>query len=393
MRPTICLNMIVKDESHVIRRCLDSVRPFIDCWAIVDTGSTDGTQDIIRKHLEDVPGELFERPWKNFGHNRSEALTLARGKADYTFILDADEVLELPTGFSRPPLTRDAYSLLFEHAGGGVQYWRLCLVAARLAWRYVGVLHEYLEVDTDYSQEKLPGPKVYSHFEGGRSKGVSMAAKYANDARILENALKDEPDNSRYVFYLARSYRDSDQWKKAFRSFKRRAAMGGWAEEVWHSLFEMARISERLELDAAVIVERYLDAYNYRPQRAEPLVELARFYREREQYAIAHLFAARALETSRPDDILFVDSGTYEWRALDEFAVASYWIGRYQASAQACEQLLQSGRLPLDRRARVTQNLNFALEKLGKASVAASGGTSDTGEPPALLHPYHQALE
>ena len=58
----LCLNMIVKNESHVIRRCLDSVRPFIDSWVIVDTGSTDGTEDIIREHLKDIPGQLHERP-------------------------------------------------------------------------------------------------------------------------------------------------------------------------------------------------------------------------------------------------------------------------------------------------------------------------------------------
>ena len=80
MRSSLCLNMIVKNEAHVIRRCLDSVRPFIDRWVIVDTGSTDGTQEIIRTHMRDLPGELHERPWRDFGTNRSEALALARGQ-------------------------------------------------------------------------------------------------------------------------------------------------------------------------------------------------------------------------------------------------------------------------------------------------------------------------
>jgi len=69
---TICLNMIVKNEARVIRRCLDTVRPFIDRWVIVDTGSTDGTQALIREVLQGVPGELHERRWKDFAHNRNE---------------------------------------------------------------------------------------------------------------------------------------------------------------------------------------------------------------------------------------------------------------------------------------------------------------------------------
>ena len=61
---TICLNMIVKDEAHVIRRCLDSVRPLIDTWCILDTGSSDGSQELIRQHLRDLPGQLRQSAWK-----------------------------------------------------------------------------------------------------------------------------------------------------------------------------------------------------------------------------------------------------------------------------------------------------------------------------------------
>lgn len=72
----ICLSMIVKNEAPVIRRCLDSVKPVIDHWIIVDTGSTDGTQDIIRAAMADIPGTLVERPWVDFAYNRTEALDL-----------------------------------------------------------------------------------------------------------------------------------------------------------------------------------------------------------------------------------------------------------------------------------------------------------------------------
>ena len=43
----ICLNMIVKDEAPVIERLLVSVQSVIDYFVIVDTGSQDGTPDLI----------------------------------------------------------------------------------------------------------------------------------------------------------------------------------------------------------------------------------------------------------------------------------------------------------------------------------------------------------
>src|SRR3978361_1789128 len=75
---TVCLSMIVKNEAHVIRRCLDSVRSLIDYWIIVDTGSTDGTQDVIRAAMADRPGRLVERPGGDLADNRIEELKLAR---------------------------------------------------------------------------------------------------------------------------------------------------------------------------------------------------------------------------------------------------------------------------------------------------------------------------
>ncbi|HBO81928.1 MAG TPA: family 2 glycosyl transferase, partial [Cupriavidus sp.] len=86
----ICLSMIVKNEAAVIERCLRAVRPHIHAWAISDTGSTDGTQDIIRNTLGDLPGELIERPWVDFSTNRNEALALAAKHGDYALLIDAD---------------------------------------------------------------------------------------------------------------------------------------------------------------------------------------------------------------------------------------------------------------------------------------------------------------
>ena len=112
-RQKICLCMIVKDEAPVIVRCLESVRPIIDYWIIVDTGSTDGTQDLIEKYFHDVPGELHQRPWVDFAHNRSEALVLARKHGDYSLIIDADDALEFAPGFKMPYLNADSYTVEF----------------------------------------------------------------------------------------------------------------------------------------------------------------------------------------------------------------------------------------------------------------------------------------
>ena len=354
MPVSICLNMIVKNEAHVIRRCLDSVRPFIDRWVIVDTGSTDGTQDIIRAHLADIPGELHERPWRNFGHNRTEALELARDQADFLLFIDADEVLRAEEGYTWPALTGDAYFLHVEYAGK--VYSRGALVSTRRAWRWAGVIHEYLTSTPAAEFVQLEWPHIVVMHDGARAHDPKT---YEKDAAILERALIDEPQNARYAFYLAQSYRDAGQPAKARDAYRRRVAMGGWDEEVWYSLYEIGRMSELLAAPAGEVQAAYLAAYQFRPRRAEPLYQLARYHRERKEYALAYLFARQAAAIPRPADILFVDDEVYRWRSLDELSVAASWTGDMTVGRAAIEQLVAEGNVPASDWPRVEANLHF----------------------------------
>jgi GT2 family glycosyltransferase len=363
MPTTVCLNMIVKNEAHVIRRCLDSVRPFVDHWMIVDTGSTDGTQDIIRAHFGDIPGELHERPWRNFGHNRSEALDFTRGKADYILIMDADNIFCAPAGWHWPELTAAAYEIM--HKSSGTEYAGCVLVSNRLRWRYVGVLHEYIASDEPYRAEVLPGAWLDRRHEGARSRDADTFHK---DAAVLEKALAEEPGNTRYAFYLAQSWRDAGELAKSRDAYRRRAAMGGWEEEIWFSLYQIATLSERLGEPPAEIEHAYLAAYQFRPLRAEPLVMLARWHRCRSEWALARLYARAAQAIPRPQDTLFVDAATYRWCADDEAAVAAYWSGDRQECFALCWSLLDGDRAPEEHRARIEGNCDFAVKAVAEVT-------------------------
>jgi hypothetical protein len=348
----LCLNMIVKNEAHVIRRCLDSVRPHIAHWVIVDTGSTDGTQAIVRENFADIPGELHERPWRDFGHNRTEALELARGKGDYVLVMDADNVFHAPEGFSFRGLGADGY--LVEHRYAGTVYHLPSLLADRIRWRYEGVLHEYVTSDAPHRFETLDGPWVEQRHEGARSRDPGT---YRKDAAILEAALAKEPGNARYAFYLAQSLRDAGEPARARDAYRRRAAMEGWAEERWYALYQAALLDERLGEPPPAVQHAYLTAFGAQPARAEPLVELARFHRLRGEWGLAHLFARHAAALPRPAAGLFVDEACYAWRALDELAIAAWYVGARDEGQQAAQRLLSQCRFPPSERARIEANL------------------------------------
>lgn len=365
--PEICLTMIVKNESKVIRRCLESAMPLCSTWVIVDTGSTDGTQELIRETLKDVPGELHERPWRNFGHNRTEAMRLARGKADYLLILDADEELASAEGFRMPPLTHDRY--LIRTFYGGITYYRTQLVRGSRDWRYEGVLHEYITCDEPCTEAKLEGLAVISHPDGARS---SDPDKYRKDAAVLEEALRAEPENARYAFYFAQSLRDAGEPARALEAYEKRRAMGGWEEEVWYSMLQIAKLREHLGGPREAVCAAYLSAFQFRPNRAEPLCDLARLHRGWGEHALAYLYAHQAARMPRPDDLLFIDDAVYAWRSLDEWAISAYYVGRHSEAIKANWTLLSGGLLPPTEADRVRRNLAFSMEKIGPDAFTAS---------------------
>ena len=346
--------MIVKNEAHVIRRCLDSVRPYIRHWAIVDTGSSDGTQDIIRAQLADIEGELYERPWRDFGSNRSEAVALARGKADYILVMDADHVLDAPPGFTFGDLDADAYYI--AHRYSGIEYGIAVLLADRIPWRYEGVLHEYVTADVPHRIVPLAGPWVDVHHEGARSRDPET---YKKDAAVLEAALAKEPGNVRYAFYLAQSLRDGGELVRALAAYRKRATMGGWDEEAWQARYQAAILVERLGHSAADVERAYLEAWNARPSRAEPLVQLARWHRARSEWPLAVLFARAAVALPRPADQLFVEDSIYSWRALDELSIAAWHAGARDEGRRAAERLVAEHRFPPSERERIEKNLKW----------------------------------
>ena len=366
-KSTICLNLIVKNETAVLARCLDSIVPFVDGWLVVDTGSTDGTQEYVRNYFarRGLPGQLVERPWKDFAHNRTEALRLAAPRADYVWIIDADEQLQYPKGFALPRLEADAYQLLHRGNNSTTEFYRTQLVRSRLPFRYQGVLHEVILCDEPHTTAQIDGELVsIGYFDGARN--ADPIAKYKADAVVLAKALESEPENARYVFYLAQSYRDSLQNELAIAAYERRIQMGGWGEEQWYAAFQLGILHERLDHRQQAI-DAYLKAFSMRPTRAEPLCELARYFRERGEYPLGHLFGRRAMEIPRPDDILFLDESVYSWRSLDEFSVCAYYVGDTVEGRRAVERLLREGKVPVDHMARVEKNREFFEQQASRA--------------------------
>ena len=182
---SICLNMIVKNESHIIEKTLTNLCSYIefDAYYISDTGSTDNTISIIREffHKRNIPGEIEQVVWRDFGFNRTLSLQMAFRKTDYLLIFDADDAIH--GNFVMPDkLTHDAYQLKL---GDSFVYLRTLIVNNRKRWKFIGVLHEYITcIDKEESSAIIEGAYYVESGRGGNRS--SNPNKYINDATVLE---------------------------------------------------------------------------------------------------------------------------------------------------------------------------------------------------------------
>lgn len=363
--------MIVKNEAHVIADSLASVKPFIDTWIIVDTGSTDDTKAIIRKVLKDIPGTLYDRPWVNFAHNRNEAILLAKNKADYLLFMDADDLIVAIENFQWPKLEKDFYSI--TSTGVDVSCCKIFLVNNKLDWRWKGVLHEYLVCGTadkivDLSFEPLNGIKIHLNALPGSARSLNPET-HINDIKTLQTVLESEPNNRRYQFYLARTYLELKEYELALKAFKKRAAMGGINdEELFWSLLHIALLQEKLDRPPDTIVEGYFAAYEYRPTRAEPLYYLATYYLRHQENAEAYKMAFRGLSLPPTNDQMDIIQSIYDYKLLLKFAECAFALKRVSEARSALEFMLNFPDLPAKIR-KTTRNILTLVTIAGNKST------------------------
>jgi glycosyltransferase involved in cell wall biosynthesis len=327
--------MIVKDEEDVLERALLSAKPWIQTWVIVDTGSTDGTKDVIRRCLGDISGLLFDRPWINFGHNRTEALELCRGQMDWAIMLDADDNLAGTVPPAELWLRTDFDGFLMKIHHGDIVHKRPQIFRVAADWCYKGALHEHAICrGTDQSKlAELPAESyMVTRCEGARSKDPQ---KYLKDALLLEMEYRQNPLDSRTVFYLAQSYRDAGRKQESIAYYRKHLDLSGtWIQERYLSLVNLIGMVE--DFDEQLRLGWM--AVELCPERLEAQYSVLRNRRVAGQSTrIQQIYALGSVTANRKvtEGHLFVNPSIYSWGMDDELSVVAFAAGHYRESYEA----------------------------------------------------------
>ena len=322
--------MIVKNETKIIKRLLETVLPLIDTYCICDTGSTDNTINTIKTFFDNVnmSGKIVEEPFRNFEYNRNYALKQCFGmdNADYILFLDADMVLDITNNASimefKKSMNKDAYYLL--QGNNKFHYQNLRIIRNTGQFSYWGVTHEYIQTPANTTIYRIPKSVLFINDIGD---GGAKADKFTRDIRLLTDGLIQNPNNDRYTFYLANSYKDSQQYENAIETYKKRIELKGWNQEVWYSYYCIGLCYKELN-DMKNAIFYWLEGYNYLPERIENLYEIIHYYRTNGNYVLVDVFynmAQRSRDNINEENQLFFKKEVYDYKIDYEFSISGFY--------------------------------------------------------------------
>ncbi len=369
---SLTLFMIVRNESAIITRCLDSIKNQVDYIVITDTGSTDNTVNIINQYLVDnkIKGKVYQEEWKNFGYNRTKSIENAQNWLDeqkidksynYLLTIDADMILIFSDKFKKTDLQYYDQWLLYQY-NNLVKWYNSRIFKASLPFKCIGVTHEYWGCDEDCKQSRIDTLYINDKGDGG-----CKSNKFSRDIELLKKGLEDEPDNYRYYFYLAQSYGDSGDHDNAIKWYNKRIDAKGWDEEIFISYKRIGDFyMEKGEEEKAIY--NWTRAYECLPSRSESLYKICNFYRNKGHNYSSLMYIRTGIKITYPQHlVLFLQYPIYKYKFIEELSIIAFYTNKRKEGLLSCQYLLLNSikdNIPEDSRQLALQNNFFYINSI-----------------------------
>ena len=359
--------MIVRDESKIITRCLESIKNIFDNYVICDTGSVDDTKNVISKFMNEnnKNGHLIDKEWVNFGSNKSYLLDMAFTKnlskgAKYLMWLDADEVYlnekdEYPTTNDKNRLLNflnsklDSGIFMMKTKYSNLNYMRWQIVRNNQLYMWKSPAHEYLVPSTSTNTTNITSLTLLARKEGNSSRDPNRTIKYI---KMFREYLKEHPNSPRETFYLGISLTENRHFMDAIDCFKKRVEnQTGFNQERYISMLRLGRIYFRQFKNNKEGEAWFSKASSEFLQRLEAPLGLLYIYFKTKNYEKGVQIIQQFSNVSRtPADVfLFAETDIYDWRFDLQASLIAFNAGEYSTALKYGVSVISRGQYPQKR--------------------------------------------
>ncbi|MGR6341780.1 tetratricopeptide repeat-containing glycosyltransferase family 2 protein [Priestia megaterium] len=323
---SISLCMIVKNEEDSIGRCLESIYQLVDEINIIDTGSNDQTKKIASNYTD----RIYDFEWV---HDFSKARNYAFEKAtkDYILWLDADDVfleedqqkllaLKLNLESSVDSVTMKYILATDEYGNVTSSLRRNRLVKRRNGFRWIGAVHEYLEVWGNIMNSEVAVTHKSIHHDSDRN------------LKIYEKKLLTGDEFSpRDLYYFANELKDHRQFERAIEFYEKfLSTEKGWIEDNIAACRNLADCYHEI-FDKERMIKSLLRSFTYTAPRPEICCRLAHYFIEKNDYQSAVFWYDSAAKTTVTSDNLGIQNQAYStWIPHIQLCVCYDALGDYE---------------------------------------------------------------
>jgi glycosyltransferase involved in cell wall biosynthesis len=340
--------MVKNEENSIVKTVQPLLQGGVKTFFIFDTGSTDNTISAIEEFFKNsgiTRYQIAQEPFINFSASRNRALDLAEEAfPDTIFLLmpDAEWYLENTVDllkFCGKEMngTTELYSISIT---SGCTFYTSRLFRAKEGVRFKGKVHE-APIALKTQTVQIPAHIHFNH-RSDRFGTEKTKKRWERDLQILLEEFFEDSTNPRTAFYLAQTYACLSRFEEAFNMYSIRTVLIGWDEENFMAWLRRGEAAAHLFFETEDVIwkeraiQSYFQAWELRPWRAEPLVNLGALFLFEEQFQLAYLFLERACKISYPEkDLLFIDKKAYDYERYDKLGIAAWYVGEYQVGKEA----------------------------------------------------------
>ncbi len=359
-RILVSLKSLLRSESE------HSSRNYVDAIVIFDTGSIDNTLEIITNFAEENKINLYmiKGDFVDFSFSRNVMLDYAATK-DINLLLLLDCNDELKNGESFKNFTQqhvdtpyNCYLLCQQwFHGGWDKYFNVRLIRNKANIRYKGVVHEYINSPVDPAQVFKHNENFTFYLYQDRTQDDDKTSKrFVRDKEMLYAEYLREPTDPRTVFYLAQTCGCLGQLEEALYYNRIRKEMkNSFPEEIFHSSLREGDLRIKLEHSWGDTLVSYMNAAEILPDRVEPYLCIAKYYRGKDMWDLAYSFIRIACEKEYPMNyLLFVDKKAYDYERWHELGRIGFYARKFKEGKMGCEKAIENSNLDIDK-----HNLKF----------------------------------
>lgn len=333
----ICYTMIIKNGGPLLEQVLTENLPIIDRWCILDTGSTDGSQDVIRRVLKNKKGTLHEEPFVDFKVSRNRCLELAGQSCKFICMLDDTYSIR---GDLKNFLTQvrgdqfsDSFSLVIQSED--TEYYSNRIIKSKTGLRYIHRIHEVI---TDVNNINVTVPVyhavIFDHRADYMEERTTQRKQF--DLYLLFKEVEEFPDDPRALYYIAQTYGCiGDEINKA-KYFEQRInhPVQGYFQEKIDACFELARCynfkvhsttyklieQQPISQEEWEVCERlYLQAFSLDTKRPDSLYFIGIHYYLENNFEKAYFYFKKAFEIGYPINSQYSLKPTLSFHFLPKF--------------------------------------------------------------------------